>query len=254
MMRNPFCKSPVETGTRKAEEYRLRERLFLDTGRSILIEQGFNELNLDRVAEATGWSKGTVHNHFKTKEDLVTAIAVDSTELRMQFFARAQKFQGRSRERACALGMAAQIFSTLHPHYFGSELVVKMAMLRERATKERREALDLCDQRCFQMVHEIIQEGADGGDLVLRPPTTVADLTFTCVALSLGADTVSLNFRELVSKMGLSNPFITLRESYPRLFDGYGWKPLSSDWDYAETHRRIAAEIFPEECAKILLS
>ena len=206
-MRNPFCKSPVETGTRKAEEYRLRERLFLDTGRSILIEQGFNELNLDRVAEATGWSKGTVHNHFKTKE-----------------------------------------------HYFGSELVVKMAMLRERATKERREALDLCDQRCFQMVHEIIQEGADGGDLVLRPPTTVADLTFTCVALSLGADTVSLNFRELVSKMGLSNPFITLRESYQRLFDGYGWKPLSSDWDYAETHRRIAAEIFPEECAKILLS
>ena len=70
MMRNPFCKSPVETGTRKAEEYRLLERLFLDTGRSILIEQGFNELNLDRVAEATGWSKGTVHNHFKTKEDI----------------------------------------------------------------------------------------------------------------------------------------------------------------------------------------
>ena len=253
-MRNPFCKSPVETGTRKAEEYRLRERLFLDTGRSILIEQGFNELNLDRVAEATGWSKGTVHNHFKTKEDLVTAIAADSTALRLEFFARAAKFQGRSRERACALGMAAQIFSALHPHYFGSELIVKMAMLRERATKERREALDACDQRCFQMVHQIIEEGASSGDLVLRPPTTVADVTFTCVALSIGADTVSLNFRATLNQLGLSNPFNVLRESYERLFDGYGWKPLSNEWDYAETHRRIAREIFPEECARILLS
>ena len=30
--------------------------------------------------------------------------------------------------------------------------------------------------------------------------------------------------------------------------DGYGRRPLSTEWDYADTRRRICETIFPDEC------
>lgn len=247
-------KPGVETASRKEQEVREREQRFLDVARAILVEHGFNELNLDRVAEATGWSKGTVHGHFKTKEDLVTALAAQTTEKRLEFFERAARFNGRPRERACAIGLADELFARLHPHYFGTELVIKMASLQERATPERRLALQAPDQRCFQTINTIIVDAVRVGDLILDPPTTTTDITFSCISQAIGAHTAMLNFGPLFSEMGLVNPFASLRESYHRLFDGYNFRPLKREWDYDETTRRIAREIFPDECARVVLS
>ena len=32
------------------------------------------------------------------------------------------------------------------------------------------------------------------------------------------------------------------------LFDGLGWRPLRSEWDYASAHERIVREVFADEC------
>jgi hypothetical protein len=31
------------------------------------------------------------------------------------------------------------------------------------------------------------------------------------------------------------------------LYDGFGWRPFSSEWDYAKTVERIRAEVYPAE-------
>ena len=38
-----------------------------------------------------------------------------------------------------------------------------------------------------------------------------------------------------------------LNRNYHALLDGYGWKPLSSDWDYVAVQERVRKEVFPEE-------
>lgn len=243
----------VDTESRKQMDFLKREELFLDVARSILVQQGFSELNLEKVAAATGWSKGTVHLHFKTKEDLVTAVAAQTTARRLELFERASKFVGRPRERVCAIGLADELFARLYPHYFGSELIIKMAMLQERATPERRESLKEPEQRCFQAVLDLVYAAVANGDLVLTPPMNAVDVTFVCVSMAIGAHTTTLNFPNLFEGKGLGNPLVALREGYHRLLDGYGWKPLSSEWDYSETDRRLARDIFPDECARIVL-
>src|SRR5277367_6090373 len=85
----------VSTLTRKQREVHQRELMLLDVARKMLVEDGYAGLKLDRLAEATEYSKGTVYQHFSTKEDLVTALALQTMERRTLLFARAAAFKGR---------------------------------------------------------------------------------------------------------------------------------------------------------------
>jgi AcrR family transcriptional regulator len=80
---------------RKQREIWQREQMFLDVARGTLIESVFAGLSLDRLAEAPEDSRGTVYQHFSTKEDLVTALAVQSNEQRLALFDRARALTRR---------------------------------------------------------------------------------------------------------------------------------------------------------------
>ena len=42
--------------------------------------------------------------------------------------------------------------------------------------------------------------------------------------------------------VGVGDPRVVLRRMGGRLLDGLGWRPLSSEWDYRATMKRIYAE------------
>ena len=60
--------------TRKQREINEREQLILSTAQSMLHQHGYNYLTMDRVAETVEYSKGTIYNHFASKEDLVCSL------------------------------------------------------------------------------------------------------------------------------------------------------------------------------------
>ena len=74
---------------------------------------------------------------------------------------------------------------------------------------------------------------------------------FGIMTLAIGTHTAVSSFRSMMSDIQVGNPFQCLRDNIHILLDGFGWKPLSIDWDYAETSRRIAKEIFADECHHI---
>ena len=235
------------TSLRKQREVRQRELTLLEVARRMLIEQGYAGLNMDRLAEATEYSKGTVYQHFSTKEDLVTALAIQSLEQRYALFQKALAFEGNPRERMIGIGLADELFVRLHPHYARSELIIKMADLEERASDERRATLNGVEWCCFSEIGKVVQEAVDAGDLPLPPGWTPSEVIFTLLAMSIGTHNVSLNYRPLLQKTGVTSPLETLREAIPTFLDGLGWKPLRSEWDYANTYRRLSQEIFADE-------
>jgi len=52
--------------SRKQREIATREQLILDTAQNILHEQGYSHLTMERIAEATEYSKGTIYYHFSS--------------------------------------------------------------------------------------------------------------------------------------------------------------------------------------------
>jgi len=221
--------------------------MLLEVARRMLIEQGYAGLNMDRLAEATEYSKGTVYQHFSTKEDLVTALAVQSMEQRLALFQKALAFPGKPRERVLAVALADELFVRLHPHYARSEQIIKMADLEERASVERRGLLNGLESNCFQGVGKVVEDAITAKDLTLPGHWTSREVIFSLLAMSNGTHNVSLNYRPLLQKIGVTAPLDTLREAIPVFLDGLGWKPLRSEWDYSTTYQRLTQEVFADE-------
>ena len=235
----------MATTPRKQREVRQREGHFLEVARKILIEQGFAGLTLERLAEATEFSKGTIYQHFKTKEDLVMALAAQSMEQRASLFDRVSRLKGRPRERILGIGVAEELLATLYPHLFRSELIIKMADLEERASPERRGALWASEHRCTLIPQSFIENAIEIGDLA--PGTSVSQVMFAIVSMHIGTHSLTSNYRSFMAQIGILDPFPALRANIQILLDGFGWKPLATEWDYAETYRRIAKEVFADE-------
>jgi hypothetical protein len=51
----------------------------------------------------------------------------------------------------------------------------------------------------------------------------------------------------IMEQQGIAAPINTLRKSCHALLDGFGWRPLSAEWDFEASRQRILAEVFPEE-------
>lgn len=239
------------TESRKQREFAQREEMFLDCARKMLVEHGYAGLSMDRIAEATEYSKGVVYQHFTSKEDLIAAMSVKSFHERTALFKRAAAFSGRHRERMAAIGMAAELFVRLHPHHYHSERIIRFGSLRDRLSAERGGDMESLEQQCFGTVKSIVDDAVTAGDLVLPPHLSAAEVVLGLWAINEGSFNIMHCEHELLARHGITQPFNAVRGHCMALLDGINWRPLSNEWDYEQTFGRIVVEVFPAEAAAV---
>src|ERR1700722_12734039 len=149
----------MSTATRRERENAEREELILNQATLMLRQHGYLRLNLDRLAEATEYSKGTLYQHFETKEDIILGIAIGSLEMRTEFFGRAGTFNGSSRERMVAVGVADDVIAELFPEHFQISQMVKSPSIWEKTSEARRLRMGQCEGICFGTAERIGREG-----------------------------------------------------------------------------------------------
>lgn len=239
----------MNTETRKQREIRHREAMFLDVARQMLSEQGFAGLNMDRVSEATEYSKGTIYQHFASKEDLVTALACQSMQCRASLFQRVAGFDGRPREKILALGVAEEQFVRRCPDHFRNEQIIFLASLANKARPERFACLQQQEESCCTVAGGIVREALDRGDLRLPPERNTADVVLGLAGLTKGIFTAIASGIDRIAFKGVSDPYATFRFHLQAFLDGLNWQPLQNEFDYRETYHRIETELFAEDCA-----
>jgi AcrR family transcriptional regulator len=236
----------MSTVARREREFSEREDLILNQARLMLRQHGYLGLNLDRLAEATEYSKGTLYQHFETKEDIILGIAIGSLEMRSQFFGRAGTFNGSSRERMVAVGVADDVIAELFPEHFQISQMVKSPSIWEKTSEARRLRMGQSEGSCFGVVEKMVREAIQAGDLPVES-SKAKEVAFGMMTMALGTHLVSDNV-EWMERIGIKAPRAALRVSQHRLLDGWGWRPFTKDWDYAQTERRVRSEVFAEEC------
>lgn len=229
---------------RKERERAAREELILDHAQQTLLRDGFQNLNLDALAEAVEYSKGTLYLHFKTKEDIALAVVTRALKERADFFERALKLEGRSRERARAVGFACCHFAKVYPDYFSVELMLKSHSFWEKADEVRQHQYGMQTGRCFRVMHRIVTEGLQAGDLP-QSDRTPEQIVFSIASTAMGSHIMARN-THAAAMAGIEDPLRALCQTVDLLLDGLGWKPLSTEWDYNAVDRRIKKEIFPD--------
>jgi AcrR family transcriptional regulator len=235
---------------RKKRQFQEREEMILDIALPMLVERGYRGLSMDRIAELSDYSKGTIYQHFTCKEDLVIALSTQTMAKREDFFRRAAQFDGRTRERIVAIGVAEDLFVRLYPHHFRSEQIVRLTSLREKTSQTRNDALDACEARCLAIVAEIVREAITCGDVVLAEGMSAEDICFGLWCMTMGAHSLMASEIRL-DRRGVRDPSKVLRFSTQSFLDGMGWQPLLEQIDIGSTVARIREEIFPEESTQV---
>ena len=234
---------------RRQRQVRQRDDLILSIGRKLLLEQGFQGLTMERIATAAEYSKGTIYQHYKSKEDVLTALAASAIAKEVALFERAASFSGRPRERIAAIGVAIELYERLHPDDARIDRLLSGLPTLERAQPERRELLAEQERQLAELITTLVKAGIQAGDLSLPEGGTVDGLAFGLWSLTLGA--ASIDPSQARRKLDVEDPTQVTRMNCHRLLDGYGFEPLSGHWDWAATYARIDAELFSEEVRRL---
>lgn len=240
----------MSTINRKQRERQERESRILDVARPMLLRDGYHGLKMDDIARELEYSKGTIYGHFPCKEEVILALAIETTRRRTRLFTRAAAFEGKPREKLLAIGYAAELFFRLYPEHFTLEQLVRSAAIWDKASEERQQVMGICETECVGIVGGIIREGIEKGDLTLPEGVIPEAVVLGLWSMSYGSFSIIATSSSL-AEIGIRDPYAVVRRNLHAILDGYGWKPLSIEHDYQAVLARVQKEIFPDEHKKI---
>lgn len=241
----------MSTLTRKQREIQEREARILSVVRRRLREGGYLNLSMDAVAAELEYSKGTIYNHFPCKEEIIIALAIETMTVRSEMFDRASRQPGRPRIRMTGIGVAAELFVRNHPEHFQVEQLIRCASIWEKTSERRRDAMEHCESRCMGIVGGLVRDAIAQQDLTLPEQLSPEDLVFGLWSQTFGAYSIITTSPGLTSH-GIANPFLTVRHNLNMILDGYGWQPLTRDYDYLSLFQTMLSEVFPEESRDVI--
>lgn len=128
---------PMRTATRKALEVADRERKLLDLALEIIDEGGFHNLNLGALAERSGYSKGTVYNHFTSREDLLIELSAESARRQLDKFDRLLALHWEPAQQLYGLALVYVGQARVNPVLFECSVLARTRSVQGRASEVR---------------------------------------------------------------------------------------------------------------------
>src|SRR5262245_53724643 len=217
-----------------------RDARILDAAREQLLRDGYHGLSMEAIAESIHFSRAVVYQHYQSKEDVLVALAAQTGERRVELFERATAFRGRPRERLVAIGEAAAPLAPTEAPHFRTEHIIASSAVSSKCSGEKQARLAACEAQCPQIASGVVRDAISQGDLVLPPGETPEQFVFGLWSMYFGGLFLMSSDVDLERKGGVKEPMAALRRASAALLDGYGWKPLSQEWDYEAERRRGA--------------
>lgn len=227
--------------SRKEREWAARESLVLEHAARLLVRDGFQDLNLDELAAAVEYSKGTLYLHFKSKEDLALAVTTGALKYRADLLERAAAFSGTTRQRARAMALAWGEFMKTHRDFFAVELMLQARSFWDRASEERRSRHLAETGRIFEAVNRVVLDACECGDLPRR--SSPEQVMVSLMALGMGGHCL-VTQPAWQAVCAIKDPEASLLLHAERLMDGWGWKPISNGGRSDALDRRIHRAVF----------
>ncbi len=212
------------------------------TAGRIVQQKGYLGLNMNDIADRIEYSKGTIYQHFQSKEDLLVALVVQQLERRRHVLEVGTTFRGGSRERMVAVCEANRVFVEQNPDTIGSMALIRLDSILQKASGKRRGLLTELESSALNAVVGIVHDGLAHGDLNQGTVGDPQHLAFGVWALMFGAAPAAHGGSD-VGPWGIREPGVAASASLDRLLDGFAWQPLSGSHDFAQTRRRVREQL-----------
>ncbi|MGD8801691.1 MAG: TetR/AcrR family transcriptional regulator [Gammaproteobacteria bacterium] len=240
----------LEKLPRKQREFQLREQLILDTAQNMLHEHGYAQLTMERIAEAVEYSKGTIYNHFSSKEDLVCSLCCRCINNLLELFKRACDYPGTTRERFSAIGIAYSLYHQMNPLDAQNIQIVKTNAVREKLSADKLNQMNILEHEITQLCVNLVNEAVANGDITRIDNHTADTIVYGFWSMLYGGMLLAQSDIPL-EDLGFSPVITTLWHNSQRLMDAYGWQPQSRDMDNDALFQKLCSALFAEEVYKL---
>ncbi|WP_087023975.1 TetR/AcrR family transcriptional regulator [Thaumasiovibrio subtropicus] len=245
------CPLSAKAKTRKQQAIADRELELLAIAKQMFTKEGFSNLTMDRVAAASSYSKGTVYNHFCSKEDLVSALGSQAMRHELTLFRRAVTYDGNSRERLLALHVAYYLYSRMEPVMSMCVINTRTPWVIEKTSQARLEEMQVLELEMMGLFDALVQEAIEEKSISLSAGQSIDSIIFSNWAMAFGSNAL-MNKQavssQLVDRMLARNSVLTNTNV---VLDGLGWLPLSAEWDYNRSWVNIEQTLFSAEMAHL---
>ncbi len=235
---------------RKQREFQQREQLILDTAQTMLHQHGYAQLTMERIAEAVEYSKGTIYNHFSSKEDLVCSLCCRCVNNLIGLFKRAYDYPGTTRERFSAIGIAYSLYHQLNPLDAQYIQIVKTNAVREKLSEDKVTELNALEREITQLCMKLVNEAIAAGDIPDVETHTADTIVFGYWSQLYGGMLLAQSDIPL-EDLGFSPAITMLWNNSQRLLDAYGWQPLSATIDTDKLYTHLCSALFATEVCKL---
>ena len=241
--------------TGKQKELRAREAYFKEVARELLLREGYQGLTINRVAEVTGFSRGTVYQFFASKEELITALGIECRARLLETVRKAARLPGRPRERMVAMGVMMAYYAKHDADDHRILKIIDSEAILDRVSEAQQDQMKGHDIQVFQTLLAIVKDATAEGDLVFRGGATPQSLTFAFWAMVDGCLAAIMGGAPL-AEAKIQDPMGEIVRNGHYLLDGYGWRPLSTECDYEKTARRVRGMLSgePNEERKLVVA
>ncbi|HBR95850.1 MAG TPA: TetR/AcrR family transcriptional regulator [Gammaproteobacteria bacterium] len=228
-----------------------RENLIMDCALELIERDGIGVLTMDKLVAELPYSKGTVYNHFTSKEDLLLALCNRSMDVLATLFLKSEAFEGLLREKALAVFFAYMLYARLHPTQFMLVITAKSAQVTEKASCCRTDEHVQLESKLVDPILRIFEQALAEGVLCPPPGLSLEQLVFYCWSLGFGANALLL---QGVDRCTTRSELVVEKEMLHGsniLFDGLGFQPATSEFDWSDTIQRLKRDIFFEEVKQL---
>ncbi|HEY9201737.1 MAG TPA: TetR/AcrR family transcriptional regulator [Gammaproteobacteria bacterium] len=240
----------TDSHSRKQREWQQREQLILDTAQQLLQQHGLQGLTMERVASEIEYSRGTVYNHFASKEEIVNGIGIRCMQKLTDMFRRAQQYTGSQRDRIAALGLAHSLYAQLHPMELQQLQLLKSPDIRSKISPQKQQSLLQMEQEITGIALDIVRSAITDGELPASQPAVPDSIVLGLWSMGYGANLLQLSgipFAEL----GMQQPLDMMWLNTHKLLDSYQWQPLSEQFDIQQLKQTLCDALFTDEMLQL---
>lgn len=235
----------MSTATRKAKEWQSREDLFVQVALTLIDSSGFNALSLDKIASHADYSRGTVYNHFESREDLILELGLRALAEQTHWLQHACGFPGSNREKVLTMHLAYQVFASHKPVLFQSLVSAKAPPVLSRASADRLARKQELEAAITAIVDALIAKAIELGELKLAPHMPAFSVSFGNWALGLGLAMLRLGAPQSPSVARVPESEMVMLMLISALLDGLGWARDEPSVSPPALYARLNAHLAP---------
>jgi len=235
--------------TRKQRELVRRHSLFLDVGKNLMRESGFQQLSMDCVAEQAEYSKGTLYQHFSCKEELLIQLCTQRMRGLHVLGQQATSYNGSHRERLLAFQIAHELWLNIEPRDIYMLQNVHADGVLYKVKEESLCSFRNLESSIIILCASIFQDAMDDGTL---PPSglNATELVYGVWSMCYGGQLLR-TYSTPLTDMGVHDPGTAITTLLQVMLNGLNWTPLMSPKQTMVLRDHLENEFFTDTVAQL---